>query len=115
MLDGQKNSKYFIGALLTGGVIGSLVGLLFAPKSGKELRKDISDKVSGILEDTIEMLENARSKASGMISDAKKKAEEIIDDGIKKLGALTHGAEDLVQNGKDMIEEGVSKVKKAVK
>jgi len=74
-----------------------------------------ANQVGGIdfqVKDKTESMNKARELA---VADAKKKAEEIIDDGIKKLGSLTHGAEDLVQNGKDMIEEGVSKVKKAVK
>jgi len=115
MLDGQRKSKYFIGGLLAGSVIGSLAGLLFAPKSGKELRKNISEKGSGMLEDTNELLENAKSKASEIISDAKKKAGELLDDGIKKFDSFTHGADDLVQNGKEKVEEGISKVKAAVK
>jgi gas vesicle protein len=36
----SKSSNFIAGAVL-GAAIGSILGLLFAPKSGEELRKDL--------------------------------------------------------------------------
>ena len=37
-------SKGLLIGFLTGGIVGAAIALLYAPKSGKELRKDIKDK-----------------------------------------------------------------------
>ncbi|MCR2806496.1 YtxH domain-containing protein [Paenibacillus soyae] len=42
MMSTRKDSKGFLLGALAGGIIGSVTALLFAPKSGKELRQDIS-------------------------------------------------------------------------
>ena len=115
MLDDKRKSKYFIGGMLAGSIIGSLAGVLFAPKSGKELRRDISDKGTRILDDTNDLIENAGKKAAGILSDARKKAEEIIEGSKKKFESITHGAEDLVKQEKDKVEKEVSKIRSAVR
>ena len=48
MFESENASKSFITGLLTGGLLGGVLALLFAPKSGKEFRKDISDLKRGI-------------------------------------------------------------------
>ena len=40
----QSSAGKFLLGLLAGGVVGSAIALLYAPKSGKELRRDIRDK-----------------------------------------------------------------------
>ena len=35
----------FTGGILVGGVVGGVVALMFAPKKGEELRKDIMDRI----------------------------------------------------------------------
>jgi len=43
-MESQKKSKFGFG-LLIGSVIGGVIALLFAPKSGKELRSDVKKKM----------------------------------------------------------------------
>lgn len=115
MFNEEKNTKIFLGGLITGGLIGGLAGLIFAPKSGKDLRQDISNKSNELIEDTNELLENAKSKANSIIADAKKGAENLLEEGKKKLNGLTDGAQNILNEGKEKAEESVSKVKDAVK
>jgi len=74
--------------LLVGGLVGVVVGLLFAPKSGQELREDISvkakdfaDKVKddyeGALEKSKKGFESVISRLKDLEMKAAKKAEEI--------------------------------------
>jgi gas vesicle protein len=78
---------------LIGGLVGVVVGLLYAPKSGKELREDISekakdlaDKVKDEYEDVLEKskkgFESVISRLKELELKAAKKAEEME----KKIG-----------------------------
>ncbi|MFB9327310.1 YtxH domain-containing protein [Paenibacillus aurantiacus] len=49
----NKANKGFLYGLLAGGVVGSVTALLFAPKSGRELRKDIADGAQQVGEQTV--------------------------------------------------------------
>lgn len=115
MFNEEKKMQGFIAGLVAGSVLGGLAALLFAPKSGKEFRKDIKDKKDGILDDTNLFIENAKEKASDIISDAKKKAEDLYDEGRKKVESMIKGGENLLVHGKEIVEDEVSKVKNAVK
>ncbi len=114
MFDEERNTKSFIGGLITGGVLGGLAGILFAPKSGKELRKDINNKKDEILDESDMMLENAKERAWDIISEAKKKATNLIDDARSKVDAMSAGAENFLEHGKETIENGITRIKDAV-
>ena len=62
---------------LTGAAVGSIIALLFAPKSGKELREDIKNKSQDFMEDAENYVANAKDKASQLINEGKKKSEKL--------------------------------------
>ena len=115
MFEEEKNAKSFFGGLIAGAVLGGLTGILFAPKSGRELRQDISDKSGELLDDTNRLLDNAKEKASEIISDAKGKAESLLADAKKKVESLTNDAETYILQGTEKIEDGIYKATDAVK
>ena len=39
----------FIGGLIIGGLVGAVIGILYAPKSGKETREEIGRKTDELL------------------------------------------------------------------
>jgi len=68
--------------LLVGGFLGGLAGLLFAPKSGKELRGDIREtqekafkEAKGVLERTSQQISETRERAKHILSCIKEKGE----------------------------------------
>jgi gas vesicle protein len=76
--------------LIIGGGIGAVIALLFAPKSGKELRDDIADAsrkglekgkeaAAQIQERAGEYYETGREKASGLYQTAQGKAGEYTE------------------------------------
>ena len=67
--------KGFLVGVLLGATVGAVTSLLLAPKSGKELRKDIKEKS----EDLYEKTENIREKGSEWISIAKEKSADMKD------------------------------------
>ncbi len=57
--------------LLTGVIIGGVIALLYAPKSGKETRQFIKDKATGVIDavkektgDVTDIVQDAASEAS---------------------------------------------------
>jgi gas vesicle protein len=73
----EKTKFYFLKGLLIGGAVGALVGILFAPKSGKELRSDIQKKGNKIIKDGKEIYADASTKAKEIIGEVKHQAKEL--------------------------------------
>ena len=90
----QTNYKSFILGALIGGAIGAVTALLFAPKSGRELRRDIVDTSTDIYDKASDYISNAvnegKYRAQGIIDSAKRKADSIITDANEYKEAVTN-------------------------
>jgi gas vesicle protein len=78
------NKDHAIGfgiGLVTGAVIGGVIALLYAPKTGKETRQLIKDKATAVV-DTV------KEKASGVMDTAKETASEASRKGQAVVNAL---------------------------
>jgi gas vesicle protein len=96
----EANATTKLTYLLVGGGIGAILALLFAPKSGQELREDIAVATKKGIEkgkETAESLQEAandyyevtRDRATDLYSTAQEKASEI---GEKARGAAAQSA-----------------------
>jgi gas vesicle protein len=76
------NLKDLIGGLLAGAAIGVAVGLLLAPKSGKQTREDLlngSRKLSDSLMGTVdESLEALKGKFNSNVDELARKGRETV-------------------------------------
>ena len=63
--------------LFTGLAIGVVLGILFAPKSGKETRNDLMDKSERIMEIGKENVSDVVEKTKDLAESGKKKIEEL--------------------------------------
>ena len=70
MADERNNAKGFILGFIGGAVAGAVLALLYAPKSGRELRADIREKTDNFLDEAEERVRAARTKASAIVSEA---------------------------------------------
>lgn len=111
---------------LTGAAVGSVLALLFAPKSGKELRADIKNKSQELIDDADQYLSNAKDKASQLINEGKKKSERLVADTKERVDQLLGEAERILneakdkagtvaQSGRDKIEKESERLKSAIK
>ena len=73
----EKLGMLVVGIFL-GGLIGSTIALLYAPTSGKKLRKKIADKTDGIFEDVDEIYDASKDKAEELVKEGKKKASYLF-------------------------------------
>ncbi|MDP2971223.1 MAG: YtxH domain-containing protein [Deltaproteobacteria bacterium] len=77
MAEHEKPQGHLFMGFLIGSFLGALAGILFAPKSGKELRSDIKEKGSEVLKDAKEIYADASTRAKEIIEEAKHQAEEL--------------------------------------
>ena len=128
-------SKKGTGKFVLGAAIGAGLGLLFAPKKGKELRKDLKDKIDEVVEhiksldkddvkkefdkkikeiqkelkdlDKEKVLKIAKQKGV----DIKKKADELVDLAVEKgTPILKKAAEELRDKAVDVTKEVTKKL-----
>lgn len=66
-------------AFMMGAAIGAISGLLFAPKSGREMRDDIKHKTDDMNSKAHDHIEKARSKAHQVTDKMKKKTDNSVD------------------------------------
>lgn len=78
--------------LLIGGGIGAVVALLFAPKSGVELRGDIKDATKKGLEKGKETAAQLQERAGEYYEVGRERASELYQTAQEKAGELTEKA-----------------------
>lgn len=72
------NNDGFIKGFLLGGIIGAALGLFLAPKSGQELREDLSGEAENLLAKAKEEIENAKKAAMKSFEEGKDKILEKL-------------------------------------
>src|SRR6476659_9300134 len=89
--------------LLVGGGVGAIIALLFAPKSGQELRGDLADATrkgidksreaaQQLGERAGEYYETTRERAGELYNQAASKASEVYSQASDKVGAVANTA-----------------------
>lgn len=84
--------------LLVGGGIGAILALLFAPKSGEELRGDIADATRKGLEKSKEAAAQLQERAGEYYEVGREKAGEIYQTASEKAVELTEKAKSAAAN-----------------
>lgn len=101
--NGDGMAKGLMVGFIAGSIVGAVLAFLYAPKSGKELRKDIMDKTAELADKGDEYLQKARSKASEIVNEAKKKSDTLISEARKQAGSLMGEAERIVSDARTKI------------
>lgn len=111
-------TKGFIFGLLAGSAIGAVLALLYAPKSGRELRAGLKAKTDELMSNAEDVLESARAKLPEISSEAKKRSEQLISAAKSQASSLLEDADKVLNTAKQrsssIVEEGL-RVKDAVK
>ncbi len=84
--------------LIVGGGIGAILALLFAPKSGQELREDIADATRKGIEKSKETAAQLQDKAGEYYEVSRDKASELYQTAAEKAGELTEKAKAVAAN-----------------
>ena len=78
-LRASRNILTGLGFFLAGGGIGAAVALLFAPKSGVELRTDISDLTTKGYDETVELAHQLKERSAEVYHSLRDKTEKVLD------------------------------------
>ena len=111
----MAKKKSNTGKFVLGAAVGAVLGLLFAPKSGRETRRIIKEKAGDLLAkakeiDVIEVRDEIVEKTSSIVEEIKDlDKEKVLKIAKKKAKDLKKHAEDLVTYTKDKATPVVEK------
>lgn len=112
-----SNKKSSICKFLAGVGIGAGLGILFAPKSGKETRKDLKDKLDEFVANLKEIdVNEVKDEFLNKVEEIKKELEDLDKEKVKKIAqekaeALKKKVNELVELAKEKgtpVLEGVA-------
>ena len=121
----SENQSVSFGWFLAGLGIGALVGILYAPKSGRETREDIIStakdgteyvkvRAREVADQAGQLIETGKAKASEYAETGKAKATEYAQRGKQVVDQGRAQWEDFVDKGKGFVNDQTVKVAAAV-
>ena len=106
----------FFKGFLLGGAIGAIIALLYAPKSGKEMREDIRRGAGELYDDASEKAREFRDKAEEVVADARRQAEALRAQAEAKIAEARAKADQLISEGRskahNLVEQGAKIVER---
>ncbi len=118
----DNSIKPFIKGMLFGAALGATLGILFAPKSGKETREDILKKAEELKQGAVDLYAKAKASLERKVTELKKLNKKIDKDVYEKLiqdviGELKNNKEITSEAGKKLgaqLKEDWNDVKNAL-
>lgn len=101
----SDDTRTIAGAFILGGLIGAGIALLYAPKSGRQTRKDISKAARRIKRDAVELVEDTVRSVDDFVGDVKDRATEIIDKGVELSDSAKKEVIKSLEYGQKIIEK----------
>lgn len=115
MADNDNGSSGF-GWFLAGLGIGAIIGVLYAPKAGKETREDLINGAREAKEHAEELIEQGRQKASEYAEQGRQyyeqgrqKATELVEEGKRQAGAYADKGREYYDKGRTQWSQYVEK------
>jgi gas vesicle protein len=101
----SKNAKcgYFLGGLFLGGLAGAVAGILFAPKSGKELRSDLRHKGEEAVDRARKGYSEVQDRLKSMVGDATQCAEKLKREAEEQFSGTYQKVRRILSKGKEPV------------
>ncbi len=109
----EKNGDLVKG-LFIGGLIGMALGILFAPKSGKETREDLSRTANEVLAKAKEEYEKAAEKSRLAYEASLKHLKDFNESAKEKAAEMGNKVGELAAQSVDSLQNNKSRFKKAI-
>ena len=103
-----------LGWFLAGLGIGALVGVLYAPKAGKEMREDLMSGALDARDRAAVLAQQAQDKAADLANQGKQQVGEYVDRGKEYYDRGKSQWSGYVEKGKGLIQDQQDKVAAAI-
>lgn len=111
--DGGDNISTRLTYLLIGGGIGAVLALLFAPKSGHELRGDIADATRKGVDRSREAAQQLGDRAGQYYETTRERATELYSQAAEKVGEVAQTARETAARKTGTVAAAIDAGKKA--
>ena len=111
--DSGENISTRLTYLLIGGGIGAILALLFAPKSGQELRGDIADATRKGIDRSREAAQQLGDRAGEYYEATRGRATELYSQAAEKVTEVAQTARDAAQRQTGTVAAAIDAGKKA--
>lgn len=71
MAERDSGAGWVLLSFILGGIVGGVLGVLFAPKAGKETREDISEAAAEIKKEAQKFAKDAKARVDGFVEESK--------------------------------------------
>lgn len=92
-----SGNKIFISFLL-GGIVGGAIALLYAPESGKRLRKDIGKKSNKLIDEGRKMAYDSWNDAKEKVESTLESANDVLNANVKMIARKTDKVKDALKS-----------------
>jgi gas vesicle protein len=103
------------GAFLLGGLIGGVLGLLYAPRAGRETRQILIGEGEEMLDMATVRIREAQDKALTAIQETQARLETLNIEAKDRISKLQEIAGATLEEQKQSLQKGYSEAKKVVK
>jgi gas vesicle protein len=110
----EESKSYGLAWFLAGLGIGALVGILYAPKSGKETRDDLATGAREGTEYLKARTRQAAEEVSALVDKSKEQVNEYVDRGREAVDRGRAQWEEFVERGKNLVTDQTTRVTAAV-
>jgi gas vesicle protein len=111
--DSGDNISTRLTYLLIGGGIGAILALLFAPKSGEELRGDIADATRKGIDRSREAAQQLSDRAGEYYEASRERASELYSQAAEKVGDVAKTAREAATRQTGTVAAAIDAGKKA--
>ena len=110
----SEKSSDLLKGLFIGGLIGVVLGVLYAPKSGKETREDIARTTEDLLSKGKEEYEKAVERSKSAYETAVKHLKGLEISAKEKVEVIERKAREFAHKGADAIAGNKNRLRKAI-
>lgn len=112
--NGKSRIGSFLGGALFGALVGSVAALIFAPKSGRELRGDIQEQFTAAKEKTSQVKDTVVQKGNEWKSIALDATSKVTRSLKKQSNELLDKVQSLTKKSGESIEETLEDAKETI-
>ena len=110
----EESKSYGLAWFLAGLGVGALVGILYAPKSGRETRDDLANGAREGTEYLKARTRQAAEEVSAIVDKSKEQVTEYVERGKEAVDRGLAQWEEFVERGKSLVTEQTGRVTSAM-